>query len=174
LLYAKTIFFNFVYLDDNYLILDLQHFIKNPANIIKSFSEDVFISSLDNYYRPIFTISLIFNALIAGTSPYLYHLTNVLIHVLACCLLFLLLTELDYKRELSFVAALFFTIRPVLTQAVAWVPGRNDSLMAVFFNCVFLLFSALFKTRESKKSYFLHLLFFLLALLTKESALFFP
>lgn len=174
LLYAKTIFFDFVYLDDNNLILDLQHFIKNPTNIIKSFSEDVFISSPDAYYRPLFTISLILNALIAGTSPALYHLTNVIIHILAVCLLFLVLMKMNYRRELSFAASLIFVVHPILTQAVAWIPGRNDSLVAVFLFASFYYFLNFLKGVKNKKNYFLHILFFFLALLTKEISLFLP
>ncbi|MDD5173156.1 MAG: tetratricopeptide repeat protein [Patescibacteria group bacterium] len=173
ILYAKTLSFNFVYLDDNRLILDLRDFITNPANIIKSFQEDVFISSPDAYYRPLLTVSLIFNALIAGTSPALYHLTNIIIHILAGYLLFLVLMKLNYRKELSFAASLIFVVHPVLTQAVAWIPGRNDSLMAVFLFSSFYFFLR-FLEKNRRKNCFFHLLFFLLALLTKESSLFLP
>jgi tetratricopeptide (TPR) repeat protein len=61
----------------------------------------------------------------------------------------------------------------VLAQGVAWIPGRNDSLL-----CLFLLLSFLFFVRadsSGKKGYFVpHLAFFTLALFTKETALGLP
>jgi len=173
LLYIKTVSFGFVYLDDNRLILDLKDFITNPVNIIKSFREDVFLSSPDAYYRPLLTISLTLNALVAGVSPAVYHLTNVIIHILAAYLFFLVLMKMNYRKELSFAASLIFMVHPVLTQAVAWIPGRNDSLMAVFLFSSFYFFLR-FLDEGREKNCLLHSLFFLLALLTKESSLFLP
>jgi len=172
LLYFKTLFFDFTYLDDNVLILDNFHFLKNLSNIIQAFRIEVFyiLHAPAAYYRPILTISFIIDAQLGGKSPFIYHLTNLLIHLLSSSLFFIFLAKLGFKKPLAFFFALIFTVHPVLTQAVAWIPGRNDSLLAVF---IFSSFYYFLKFKETKKLsfYLLHLLFFALALFTKETAI---
>ena len=142
LLYFKAIFFGYTYLDDNNLILENIYFLHDISNIIAAFGQDVFrlISTADIYYRPLMTVSLILDAQIGGAAPFIYHFTNLLIHLLGSCLVFLLLNKIGCKRELSFVFSLIFAIHPALSQAVAWIPGRNDSLMAVFALLSFIFF----------------------------------
>ena len=65
--------------------------------------------------------------------------------------------------------ALVFAVHPALTQAVAWIPGRNDSQLAIFILLSFFCFLEFLDKRE-RWAYFTHLLFFILALLTKETA----
>lgn len=171
-LYFQAFFFDFSYLDDNVLILDNQFFLNNIANIFQSFRADVFhlFNSSAFYYRPLLTVSFIFDYQIGGASPFIYHFTNVALHILATCLLFIFLKKLDYKKELSFLFSIIFLVHPVLTQAVAWIPGRNDSLLAVFILSSFIFFIKYLK-EEKIKNLILSLLFFSLALFTKESAL---
>ena len=171
LLYISTGFFNFSYLDDQELILDAFNFISHPSNILNFFKEDVFHSGNGVYYRPMLTISFMLDALWGGKNPGAYHFTNMLLHLFACCLLFRTLAKLNFNRGQSFFYALFFTVHPVLTQAVAWIPGRNDILLTIF---VLLSFSSFLAFLEGRKRTQLaaHLLFLLLALLTKENAVF--
>ncbi|UCD55136.1 MAG: hypothetical protein JSV93_06410, partial [Candidatus Omnitrophota bacterium] len=155
LVYSQTLFFDFTYLDDNVLILGNRKFLSKLSNIPQAFRQDVFFSYEDAYYRPLLTISFILDAqlpfaLYPSPKPspqrgegrvrgrgeqgkgFSYHLTNIVIHLLAACLLFLLLIKLKYREGLAIFFSLIFTVHPVLTQAVAWLPGRNDSLLAVF------------------------------------------
>jgi len=60
---------------------------------------------------------------------------------------------------------------PVLTQAVAWIPGRNDTLLAFFALLSFISFLSFLEGRKWTQLA-AHLLFLLLALLTKENAVF--
>src|SRR3989339_275318 len=70
---------------------------------------------------------------------------------------------------LSFMFASLFTAHPALSQAVAWIPGRNDSQLAIFVLLSFLCFAEFLEKRRLYL-YIAHLLFFILALLTKETA----
>ncbi|MCX5784534.1 MAG: tetratricopeptide repeat protein [Elusimicrobia bacterium] len=172
LLYFRTIFFNFSYLDDNALILDKFDFISRASNIINFFREEVFHSHLGgSYYRPMITVSFMLDALWGGKNPGAYHFTNVLLHLFVCCLVFRVLVKLNYNRALSFFYALLFTVHPVLTQAVAWIPGRNDILLALFTLLSFISFLSFLEGRK-RAQLAAHLLFLLLALLTKENAVF--
>ncbi len=169
-LYARTGFFNFSYLDDQELIINAFNFISHPSNILNFFKEDVFhTASGGAYYRPLLTISFMTDALWGGTNPGAYHFTNVLLHALAACLLFRTLAKLNFNRAQSFFYTLFFTVHPVLTQAVAWIPGRNDSLLTIFALLSFISFLSFLEERK-RTQLAAHLLFLLLALFTKENA----
>ena len=172
ILFAPTLFFNFTYLDDNVLILDNLNFLTNPANFFKIFSQDVFavLHSTTAYYRPLYNLSFMLNAFIAGGAPFFYHLTNVLIHLAAINLVFVFLNKLGAKRAVAFLGALIFAVHPLVTVAVSWIPGRNDSLLMLF---VLASFISLINFNNEKKWRWLggHLLFFTLAIFTKESAL---
>jgi len=172
ILYFQAFFFDFSYLDDNVLILDNQFFLNNLANIFQSFRVDVFhlFNNSAYYYRPLLTISFLFDYQIGGASPFIYHFTNVALHILTACLLFIFLKKLDYKKDLAFLFSIIFLVHPVLTQAVAWIPGRNDSLLAVFILSSFIFFIKYLK-EEKIKNFVLSLLFFSFALFTKESTL---
>ncbi|OIO38737.1 MAG: hypothetical protein AUJ75_02450, partial [Candidatus Omnitrophica bacterium CG1_02_49_10] len=174
LLYAKTLSFGFNYLDDNALILDNFYFISNLSNIPRLFMEDVFHHhSGGSYYRPLLSLSFMLDAQLGGAKPFIYRLTNVSLHVISASLVFSLLIKLHYKKILSFFFSLVFAVHPVLTQAVAWIPGRNDSLLTVFVLFSFIYFLDTLN-KKNRASYLSHLLFFALALLTKETAVLLP
>jgi tetratricopeptide (TPR) repeat protein len=170
LVYLKTVFFNFTYLDDNTLILDNNYFISNLSNIIKAFKSNVFLSSTDAYYRPVFTLSLMLDAQFNPLSPLYYHITNVVIHIINVCLVFGLLRTLGKDNTISLIFSCLFAVHPALSQAVAWIPGRNDSLMAMFTLLSFIFW---LKNLKQPRPVYLggHILFFALAIFTKESAL---
>lgn len=171
IIYAHTIFFNFTYLDDNKLILDNFYFLSDISNILKAFQQDVFINTIDNaYYRPIMNISLMLDAQFSGTSPFFYHLTNILIHLFCVFFVFSFLLKLGYKRFPSFLFSVFFAVHPALCQAVAWIPGRNDSLLTLFILLSFIFFINYMSDRKIN-NLFIHLLFFAFALFTKETTL---
>jgi len=175
LVYGGSLFFGFTYLDDNQLILENFNFLKNLSNIPAAFGHDVFLSPAGTYFRPLLNLSFMLDAQFSGAAPSagIFHLGNILIHLAAVALLYIFLCKLSLKKEFAFAGALIFSIHPVLTQAVAWIPGRNDSLLAVF-----ALLSFIFLTNFLEKNralfYFFHLIFFAAALFTKETAVALP
>jgi hypothetical protein len=173
MLYAKGLWFNFTYLDDNVLVLQNYPFLSRITNIFAAFSQDIFRShqTPDVYYRPVITISLMLDAQVSGTSPFVYHLTNILLHLIGSLLVFHLLTRLDYPKPVAFCAGLFFAVNPLFASAAAWIPGRNDTLMAIFSLGSFIWYLN-FLQKGRTKALLLHLGFLGLALLSKENALF--
>jgi protein O-mannosyl-transferase len=169
ILYAQTLFFGLVYLDDNAIILDSFHSISVLSNIFHAFGQNIF-PAFGTFYRPVSIIPYILDARIGGTGPFVYHLTNVLLHLLASCLLYAFLVKLKYKDVAAFIFALLFTVHPALTSAVAWIPGRIDPLLTAFVLLDFIVFLEYLETRRWLY-YFLNILFFALALFTKETAL---
>lgn len=178
LVYGRTINYDFVGLDDGELIVDNFAYISDLSNIPTAFTTHAFYNPAaaggsNVYYRPILTLSLMLDAQIGGKSPAFYHLINILLHIFASVLLLKLLIRFDISADLSFLFALLFAVHPALSQAVAWIPGRNDSLLAVFVFACFIFLSDHLKSSSLQKLFF-HFLFFGLAMFTKESAISMP
>ena len=187
LIYGQVLSFDYTYLDDNALIKENIEWIDEVSDIPGAFENDVFFQTLSTklgyYYRPMLTLSFITDALMGGDTaknapkdgPELtvFHFTNILLHLLCVWLFFIFLSELGYDRIRSFFGALLFLLHPIITQVIAWIPGRNDSLMVLF-----LLPAMIFFIRYWKKPTWvnigLHFLFFSLALFTKETTIALP
>lgn len=168
-LYLKTLSFSFVFGDDNVMILDRQTLLIHFKNIINIFSY-AYTAPDGYFYRPLLEASLFIDSLWVGISPFFYHLTNVLLHCGVCCILFVFLNRLSFSKEKSLLYTLLFCVHPVNVHAVAWIPGRNDTLLALFILSSILFFIEYLRTRNG--AYFLlHLLFFAFGLFTKETAL---
>lgn len=103
-----------------------------------------------------------------------FHTTNLLIHLLACWLTYLLTQHFIAHHErlrgqtsLPIFVALMFALHPAHTEAVTYISGRSASLMSVFY-----LAGVLAYVRGQKQM--LTAFCFALALLTKETAVTFP
>ncbi len=165
--HARTLAFGFTGLDDRDLLVDDQAFLAHPSALWRVF-ERSYMHVVDPghaYYRPMVTWTYALDAQWSGVRPFGYHLTNVVLWAGAAVLLWALLRQLGCGVA-ALVAALVFAVHPTLVPAVAWIPGRNDALLAVFALGSWL---ALSRGRAA-----LHLLLFALALLTKETAFALP
>jgi hypothetical protein len=167
-------FSEYTHYDDYFLIVENFSHIDKLSQIGHAFLEDVSHQAQGgNLYRPLLTISLIVSAQISGILPFGYHVIDILLHCLSCCLLFATLQMIGFRRVPSFFGTMIFCVHPVLTQAVAWIAGRNDSLLAVFILLCFISFIK-FMSTSHMKWFFLHLLCFACAMFTKESAIMVP
>jgi tetratricopeptide (TPR) repeat protein len=169
ILYFKSIHFGFTTLDEQWMI-EQNEALKHTRQSLK----DAFTSSISGtYYRPLLMLSILLDYGIGRTSPHIYHFTNLILHLGAVLLLFRFLRLNKVSEQGAFVYSLIFSVHPVMLHAVAWIPGRNDSLL-----CIFTLASLIallrFFAAPGKKYLVFHFLFFILALLTKESAVVLP
>lgn len=170
-LYASSINLGFTELDDSIFIKERQSYNEDLSNLVTSFKRGVFNETEDVYYRPILLNSFILNYQLSGTAIKGYHVVNILLHLIAVLLLYQLLMKLRFRKTEAFLLTLFFAIHPVLTQAVAWIPGRNDTLLAVF---LFTFFLGLINYSNHGKpaAFVLQLVTLLLAFFTKETTVF--
>jgi dolichyl-phosphate-mannose--protein O-mannosyl transferase len=171
--YFKTISFDFTKLDDHIFIQENQSYNSNPANIIKSFHRGLFSNGDDVFYRPVLLSDFILESQLFGTNPKGFHFTNLLLHICCVLLLYLFLRKIDVPETTAFMLSLIFSVHPVLSQAVAWIPGRNDMLLVLFF------FASAILTIDylHKPGWLLfagQLMFLLLALFTKETGVIIP
>jgi protein O-mannosyl-transferase len=123
-----------------------------------------------NVFRPITFASLALNWRLGGARrPFVFHLFNLLLHAGVAWLLFLLLEALlgasPHATAVAFVAALIFAVHPLHTEAVASIPGRAELLAAGFLFAAWIL--------HLNDQQIPAVLCFVLALLSKESAVVF-
>lgn len=163
--YFKILGFQLTGSDDKLLLAGS---VKNQS-IISVFSEP-YIFSDGLFYRPLITLTFFISSLIQKESLLLHYLVNIIIHAVSCFFLYVLLLRLKIESLPVYFICIIYSVHPVFTNAVAWLPGRNDSLMALF---IFLSMIYLINyTAESKvKNLVLFSLFFTCSLLTKEAAL---
>jgi protein O-mannosyl-transferase len=148
--------------DDNFYILH------NQAVTTASLP-GLFRPTGNNVFRPVTMTSFALNWVVGGARPFGYHLVNLLLHAGVVLLLYLVLQVLleafPNGPIVAFVAALLFAVHPLHTEAVASIVGRSELLAAGFLLAAWLL--------HLGDKLIPALLCFLLALLSKESALVF-
>jgi hypothetical protein len=105
--YGQTLAFDFTYFDDDRLVLADQAFLREPANVRRAFPRDVF-RSVSPTCRPLLTLSFMVDAQAGGGAPFVYHLTNVVLHALATLAVFGVLLALGSPRAPSLVASALF------------------------------------------------------------------
>ncbi|MFP4529186.1 MAG: tetratricopeptide repeat protein [Candidatus Kapaibacterium sp.] len=168
--YGRTATYDLSYCDDVEIIIRHYDRIADAGRwddeIMRGYMET-------DYYRPAVNLTFWLDAQIAGQSPWIYHVTNIIIHFLAVLMLFYLLRTMRLPRSIPLIAAAALAVHPLAVNAVAWIPGRNDMLWAMFG---FIAFLGLIKFRNSFKYIWLivHFVGFLLAALSKETALVLP
>lgn len=124
------------------------------------------------FYRPIYMLSFMLDYRLWGLNTVGYHLFSVAFHILNGFLLYALILKLGLDKKVAWLAGLFFVSFPVSCQVVTLIGGRVELVLGFFFLSGVLFF---LKGVQRSKIYFLGAIpVFVLALLTKESALVLP
>jgi len=127
------------------------------------------------YYKPLMTLSFMFNYSIWKLNAFGYHLFQIVFHLTNAVLVFLLLQKLFNNAKLkqgyvwAFWASLIFVAHPANVEAVVYVSAAQDVLVAFFG-----LLALNFLFRRFKKSWIEVTIlsgFLLLSLLSKESGI---
>ena len=130
-------------------------------------------------YVPLTFVSYQLEAAIFGVHPFVFHLTNLLLHMGTALLVFAVVRRLAARRFpddaflIGFFCAIVFAIHPLNTEAVVWAAARKDVLSSFFFFAS-LLFFLTFRTDYKRRTYVWSIVFFVLALLSKVSVLMLP
>jgi protein O-mannosyl-transferase len=164
--YGNTLKNDFVW-DDELLVKD-NIYIRDWSRLSGIFRGDFGsgYSTKGCLYRPLQMVTYSADYSLWGLNPAGYHLTNLLLHILAALALFWCVRVIFDDLLLSFLTSIFFVAHPVHTEAVAYISGRADSLAAIF-----MLLCMVFYCR---RSYFPVVLSYILALFSKEYALIMP
>lgn len=168
-LYAHALQYEFIELDDPLLILE------NPA--AQSFSltnlKIIFTTYDPELYIPLTFLSYQLDSVLGGLHPFLFHLHNLLHHILNAWLFLVLAYWLCKKREVALFAGLLFLLHPIQVEAVLWISGRKDLLSTTFFLLSLLLYLRYLR-KEKWNTYAGSVGMFLLGLLAKVSVISLP
>lgn len=182
--FGNTLFNGFAYDDQTFILKnDLLHSLSNIPTVLTS--ELWFYRALQDkdpnqdagpttpYYRPTFSIFHMICWQLFRDSPGGWHLTNILIHLLAVYLAFLVLERITKDLKISAIASLLFAIHPLRSESVAWICGISDPFLAVFL-LLSLHFYLRYRDEQRSKLLLGSLGLFLLAAFAKEPAVAFP
>lgn len=150
---------------------DLVYVVDNP--LIKSFNFQS-ISRLwtENYmgnYHPLTMLSLAIDRALFGLNPFMFHLNNLLIHIVNSFLVLVFVRRLTDNLHIAAIAGIIFGIHTFHVESVAWISERKDVLYTMFY-LLTLIFYLEFIRQRSAKWFFLSLLLFLLSCLSKGQA----
>lgn len=132
--------------------------------------------AVTNYYRPMMHVLYLFCAQLFGLYPRPFHAANILFHAAVVLVLFKLTERIFRDRVLAIAAAALFALHPIHTEPVVWVAAVPDLQVALFYLLAFGAFLRLPRSghRVSMPAYLGMNAFFVLALLSKESAVTLP
>jgi tetratricopeptide (TPR) repeat protein len=170
--HARSLAFGFTGLDDRDLVVGDQAFLARPGSLLRVFGRSYLhvVDPAHAYWRPLVTASYVLDAQWSRAYPLGYHATNVALDAVASVLVLALLRRFALGPRVALAGGLVFAVHPALASAVAWIPGRNDSLLAVMALASWLLLRRTMRWTRTLA----HLVFFALALLAKETALVLP
>lgn len=168
LVYFGTLGYSFTYDDQHYIVES--EYIKGWKAYLSIFRKDYLSVSPEHVdlTRPLMPLSLTLDHKVWGEATFGYRLTNVILHALNSVVFY------NIARSISngwapLTASLLFAVHPIHVEPVVGVTFREDLLVTFFFLSSLLSYIN-FKTYSKKSQYLFSLLFFLLALLSKEMA----
>lgn len=129
-------------------------------------------------YNPLLLVIWKFLYSLFGLHQFWYHLVSVLLHASNAYLVYLLakrlLTKLVAKSYYwSSLCGLFYLLWPVQVEAIAWVAAWPH-LWATFFALLSIIYYLDYKNNQHQRFFYFSLLFFVLAIFTKETVITLP
>lgn len=172
LCYINTLHNPFIW-DDEEIVVN-NYLIRSWKHIPEMFKASVFGGKLEGgkFYRPLQLFSYSIDYSFWKLNPLGYHISNIIFHLLNALLVFFLLIKLGNKRNFSFFVSLFFAIHPINTEAVTYISGRGDLLFLFFSLLCFVFF--INGSKGKQWHYFISVILYILAILSKESAIVIP
>jgi hypothetical protein len=155
-----AVFLNFPLLADDYSHIWNAHHADGRA-LLAHFT----VPEADHFFRPALYLSYAFDALWAGYTPIGWRISNLILHLVNCLLVFQLCVDLKFSAVAAFGGAVLFGVHGSRPEAVTWIAARFD-LLAVLFGLGCILATL----RDSRLS----LVFLFAAVISKESAYILP
>jgi tetratricopeptide (TPR) repeat protein len=132
LAYARTLGFDLVW-DDPLLLQAIREKLQAGGVPRLLTAEFEFRSALAlGFYRPLSLLSLWLDLLAGAGRPWVFHATNVLLHMAATLLTARLVARVAGSARAGFLGGLVFALHPIHSESVAFVSGRTDLLAGVF------------------------------------------
>lgn len=172
---------------------DPQNFLNNPnfRGLHWAQLRWMWTNHLTQHYNPLAWMTLGLDYHFWRMNSFGYHLTNILLHSVDAVLFFWLslsllrlATRAESKRNQGALiagaafAALLFSLHPLRVESVAWVTERRDMLSGIFYLLAIMAYLQRFaepgNQNRQRKYYWVCLILFVAALLSKEMVVTLP
>jgi tetratricopeptide (TPR) repeat protein len=130
---------------------------------LRDLSEPGRVLLAGGHLRPVLNLTYALNYHWGQLDPVGYHVWNILFHVLAAAVVYLIVDDLFQRpafeadarstqpRRLALWTALFFVAHPVNTEAVTYIWGRSDLLCGLFFLAAVFFFTKAHRLYELRQ-----------------------
>lgn len=173
--YVRTWRFGFIHLDDYQFMVRGGWFFRSWENLPRAFSHDVweFFGEESSLYRPLLLLPRFFEVRVFDGSPGPFHVLNTALHAASVVAFYALLRALTRSPRAALIWAALLAAHPAHIPVVAWIEGRNNSMLALFVLVAVTLALRALET-ERRGLIVASAAAFFAALLTKENAIFTP
>ncbi len=167
--FFPTLFNGFIEWDDPVYVTENDAVSNFSAQNIKK----AFTCSFGGCYCPLVIMSHAVEYRFFKLDPFIYHLTNYLLHISVSLLVFYFIYLLSSNLNMAFITAVLFGLHPLHVESVAWVSERKDLLCALFYMLALTAY-LIYLRNKRKRYYFLCFLFTGFSLLSKPMAVTMP
>ncbi|MEP6646573.1 MAG: tetratricopeptide repeat protein [Saprospiraceae bacterium] len=132
---------------------DVLYVTSNPLLKDLSFSgiKAIFSTPVVSNYHPLTIISLALNYHLAELTPWSYHFSSILLHVINTALVFWFIFYLSSGNKwVSAAVALLFGIHPMHVESVVWISERKDQLYTLFYVLAMITYIRYLRKKEIK------------------------
>jgi tetratricopeptide (TPR) repeat protein len=137
--------------DDDIYVTSNENIRQISAKKIRNIFSDIYFYN----YQPLTILSYAADHLIGGMSPRVFHVDNLILHLINCLLVYVFCFYLTKNRMITFIMALLFGIHPIHIEPVAWISGRKDLLFSLFFILTMVLYARYIKEKENRTIYYI-------------------
>lgn len=167
--YWPSLWHDFVNWDDPYYVYKNESIRKlNLITLKHLFSTDTIV--MGNWH-PITMLSLAIDYALWGNDPFGYHLSNLILHILASIASGVLVIQLFQNKGMALFTAMAFALHPLHIESVAWITERKDVLFTLLYFSAWITWN---KRSQQKGWYILSLFLFALSAMSKAMAVTLP
>lgn len=169
-LYAKTLSFDFVYHDDDTMIVNNTAKLEGAGLKTALLTDAWFRSKEIELYRPWQSLTYIIDYKFWNTNATGYHLHNLLVFIAALVLLYFFLQKINFTERWALLLTVFYACHYLFAHTVSWIPARGDLYLMLFGLATAINFLNYLRKPDVKALIWANVFLFF-ALLAKETAI---
>jgi hypothetical protein len=171
LVFLPTLWYGFVW-DDQFTI------VQNTAELGSWDSlRKVWLGPYDitvSMFRPILSTLIVLQFHLFHLNPFGYHLTSVVLHAIACAMVYRLARHLSPSEPVAIFASLFFAVHAIHIEAIAWVSTFAEPLADIIILAGLLAYIGYRKAGHHTKWLVITCILLFSGLLIKENVITLP
>ncbi len=156
-------------LDDNQQITNNQDVLNLSWQSVKNYFTSFYVAS----YQPLASLSFGIEYYLFGENSLIPHIINLLLHLLNIILVYFLLRNITKNQLINFFIVGVFAIHPLQAELLGWISTRSTLLYSSFF-LLSSIYYIKYISKKHQKYYWITLVFFVLSLFSKATAVIFP